>query len=375
MFDKNRTTSIKIIQPTDWSFEPMNRYNATGGDVFSVSRFGYELFPEYNIDVDYYVPDYSKPLAKVLKKVLKLEGCNLLLQIELIKQSKNYDVIYYSADRHPYLLALARKVRICRTPILMVCHFSYDSRSVDSKLKKLILKLERKLVFSSMDQIIFNCENLMKLACEDGDIPKKDRVNSGWGADLDYFSRGEYGAHNDIKPFYFAAGGANRDYHTIIEAFRDLPYRLVLSCPKSVIDEEKDLPDNIIHFDYAEYGITASERLREYYHDAKAVLIPIMYRNHVANGASVLVEALACGKPILISDLATNFLDVEDEKIGYKIPLHDVAGWKDVILKMEQLTPEKVTQMGNNAKKIAVDRYNYRHFTEIVVRYIRGLAE
>ena len=63
---------IRIIQPTDWSFEPMNQYNATGGDAFSVSRFGYELFGEYGIDVDYCVPDYSKPLAKILRRILKL---------------------------------------------------------------------------------------------------------------------------------------------------------------------------------------------------------------------------------------------------------------------------------------------------------------
>ena len=366
---------IKIIQPTDWSFEPMNQYNATGGDAFSVSRFGYELFGEYGIDVDYCVPDYSKPLAKILRRFLKLEGCNLILQTQLIKRSKDYDVIYYSADRHPYLLALARKLRICKKPILMVCHFSYDSRSVDNKIKKLILKLERKLVFSSMDQILFNCENLMKLAMEDGNLPRKHQIDSGWGADLAYFSRGQYGVHKEKMPYYFAAGGANRDYHTIIEAFKRLPYTLILSCPKSVIDEEGPLPPNIIHFNYAQHGIAASERLREYYHDAKVVLIPVMYRNHVANGASVLVESLACGKPILVSDLNTNFLDVEKEGIGYKIKLHDVQGWVDTIQKIERLSEDELNNMGKRAKKIAETRYNYRLFTERVVDHMKLLVK
>ena len=366
---------IKIIQPTDWSFEPMNQYNATGGDAFSVSRFGYELFGEYGIDVDYCVPDYSKPLAKILRKILKLEGCNLILQTKLIKRSKDYDVVYYSADRHPYLLAIARKLKICKKPILMVCHFSYDTRAVDSKIKKLILKLERNLVFSSMDQVVFNCENLMRLAIEDGNIPVKHQVNSGWGADIDYFERGKFGVYQDIKPYYFAAGGANRDYHTIIEAFRKLPYTLVLSCPQEVIEQERPLPNNIFHFNYAKYGIGASEKLREYYHDAKAVLIPVMYRNHVANGASVLVEALACGKPILVSDLKTNFIDVEQEKIGYKVPMHNVDEWRSAVERLEHLEDNQLLEMQNNSKKIAEDRYNYRHFTEVVVSYIRKLKK
>lgn len=41
MAGKIENRRIKIIQPTDWSFEPMDQYNAEGGDAFSVSRFGY----------------------------------------------------------------------------------------------------------------------------------------------------------------------------------------------------------------------------------------------------------------------------------------------------------------------------------------------
>lgn len=369
----NEDLKIKIIQPTDWSFEPMDKYIANGGDAFSVSRFGYELFESKGIDVDWFSLDYSKPIAKFLVKILKLEGSNLILQCELIKRSKNYDVIYYSADRHPYLLALARKLRICKTPVLMVCHFSYDSRTVDSGLKKFILKVERKLVFNSMDQIVFNCETLMKLAVEDGKLPKKHRVNSGWGADLKYFARGKYGVHKNIEPFYFAAGGANRDYHTLIEAFRKLPYKLVVSCPKEVIDAESPLPDNIIHFNYRKYGLNAYAKLREYYHDCKAVLIPIQYRNHVANGASVLVESLACGKPIIVSDLNTNFIDVEKESVGIKAKMHNIDSWVDAINYAES-NPEKLKEMGEQAYNIAKDRYNYDLFTDNVVNYIHQLA-
>ena len=364
---------IKIIQPTDWSFEPMDKFIADGGEAFSVSRFGYELFESKGIHVDWFSPDYSKRSAKLLRRLLKLEGCNLILQIGLIKRSKNYDVIYYSADRHPYLLALARKMRICKTPVLMVCHFSYDTRTVDSKLKKLILKLERKLVFSSMDQIVFNCETLMNLAVEDGKLTEKHQINSGWGADLKYFARGKYGEHEYLQPFYFAAGGANRDYHTLIEAFKKLPYRLVISCPESVVIEEGPLPDNIIHFNYSEYGLNAYAKLREYYHDCKAVLIPVQYRNHVANGASVLAEALACGKPVIVSDLNTNFIDVEKENIGFKVAMHDADDWVRVINLAEQ-DSARLENMGRHAYQIAEERYNYELFTDNVVEQLKKLA-
>lgn len=365
---------IKILQPTDWSFEPMDAYIASGGDAFSVSRFGYELFKSRGIDVDWISPDYSKKSTRFLRRILKLEGANLVLQIDLIKKSKNYDVIYYSADRHPYLLAIAKLLGICKTPVLMVCHFSYDTRAVDGIIKKMLLAIERKLVFKAMDRIIFNCETLMNLAIEDGNLPQRHRTNSGWGADLKYFSRGEFNSHKEIQPYYFAAGGANRDYHTLIKAFKKLPYKLVISCPQNIIDKEGPLTDNIIHFNYAKYGLHSYDMLRSYYHDCKAVLIPVQCRNHVANGASVMAEAIACAKPVIVTDLNTNFIDVEKENIGFKVPINDVNGWCKTIEFAEQ-NDELLKDMGKRAYDIALNKYNYELFTDNVVSCLRKLID
>lgn len=364
---------IKILQPTDWSFKPMNDFIAGGGDAFSVSRFGYELFKPKGVDVDYISPNYNNFIVRLLAKLFKLEGYNLVLQWNIIRLCKNYDVIYYSADRHPYLLALAKWLKICKKPVLMVCHFSYDSRTVESKIKKIMLRLERRLVYNTMDKIVFNCETLMNLAVEDGNLPERHKNNSGWGADLNYFSRGQFGLHKNIQPFYFAAGGANRDYHTLIEAFKKLPYRLVVSCPKSVIDEESPIPENIIHFDYCQYGYERYDMLRSYFHDCKAVLIPVKYSNHVANGASVFAEALACGKPIIVTDLKSNFLDVEKENIGIKVKINSIEDWCEKIEYIEN-NLEILNDMGKNAYEIAKNRYNYELFVDNVVSILRELT-
>ncbi|GGF81832.1 glycosyltransferase [Wenyingzhuangia marina] len=364
---------IKIIQPTDWSFKPMDDYIASGGEAFSVSRFGYELFKEKGVDVEVISPNYDKWITRFLTKILRHEGSNLLLQLKLIIKSRKYDVVYYSADRHPYLLALARWLRICRTPVLMVCHFSYDTRAVNNKLKKTLLRAERWLVYRGMDKIIFNCETLMRLAEQDGKLPERHKENSGWGADLNYFARGDKDLNKNIQPYYFSAGGANRDYHTLISAFKKMPYNIVISCPKEVLLKEAPLTPNIIHFDYSKYGFERYEKLRSFYQDAKAVLIPITARNHVANGASVLVEALACGKPVLISDLPTDFVDVENEIIGRKVKMHDVNDWISQIEYMEK-NPEKVTKMEENSLKLAQEKYNYELFSNNVVTHIKKLV-
>ena len=361
---------LRVLQPTDWSFQPMDDYIQQGGSAFSVSRFGYEIIRQ-EFDLEYIVPDYSKLYAKILTKILKLEGSNLLLQIDVIKRSKDFDVVYYSADRHPYLIALARKIGLIKTPILMLCHFSYDDTCVTNPLKKCILRMERKLVFGSIDQLMFNCENLMNLAIEHAGLPKKHQVLSGWGADLHYFAQGDKEKYRSIEPYYFAAGGANRDYHTLIEAFRQLDDTLVLSCPISVINEESPLPSNIIFFNYQEYGMNAYDMLRSYYLGCKAVLIPVKYPNHVANGASVMAEAMACGKAIIASDLPTNFVDIQMEGIGKVVKMWDIREWVNTI---RSVNDNELKEMGIRAYELAREKYNYELLAENVIREIYKLG-
>ena len=362
---------IRVLQPTDWSFKTMDDYIAKGGAAFSVSRFGYELLRK-EFDYNYIVPNYEKWYAKLLTKFLKLEGSNLLLQLKVIKEARNYDVIYYSADRHPYLISLARKMKIIKTPILMLCHFSYDDTCVKQPIKKIILRIERKLVFSGIDQLMFNCENLMNLAIKHADLPLKHRVLSGWGADIEYFSHGDHDKYKDIEPFYFAAGGANRDYHTLIEAFRKLEDTLVLSCPVSVIEEEAPLPNNIIHFNYKEYGMAAYDMLRSYYMECKAVLIPVKYPNHVANGASVMAEAMACGKPVIASDLPTNFVDIKKIGIGKVVYMLDSQDW---VYTINGLSESELEAMGKRSFEMAKNHHNYQLLVKNVRREIYKLGE
>jgi len=369
----NNPKKIRVLQSSDWSFEPMDKFIAAGGEAFSVSRFGYELLiKQKDIEIKVVSPNRSKKLAIFIFKLLGNEGLNLWVQIKLIKESHKCDLIYYAADRHPYLIALARILGICKAPILMLCHFSYDTSAVDNRLKKYILALERLLVFRGVDKIVFNCETVMTLAANNFKVPERHLNNSGWGADISYFSKRDQLDFKTPETFYFAAGGANRDYKTLFAAFRRMPYNLVVSCPKYVIDRESPLPKNIIHWDYSSQGMQAYSTLRSLYQKSKAVLIPILYCNHVANGASVFVEALACGKPILISDQKTNYLNVELERVGKKVKMHSADDWVEKIRILED-DPKETSAMGERAYLIAKNRYNYKLFSDNIASCFRSV--
>lgn len=365
---------IKVVQPSDRGFRLMDDFIEAGGAAFSVSRYGYEnLKKTSDIDLQLLVSEDDDLAVRLLKPFLKHEANNLVLQLRLIFSSRNYDVIYYASDRHPYLISLARLLGLCRAPILMICHFTYNTTYVDGFFKKLFLRLERWLVFKGMDKICFLSPKIRELACEDYDVPAKHRSVCNWGADLKYFSEVAETSVPVPGQYYFSSGGAMRDYRTLIDAFRELPYILVLSCSKSVVDENRPLPANIIHYDFSAHGNDCFSELRSFNQGAKAVLIPIIEKNHVANGNSTFVEALACGKPVLISDTGNNFLDVEIENVGRKINMWDVSDWIDNIEYLEQ-NPQHCHEMGENSLKIAKSEANYALFSTVVAENLRVLA-
>lgn len=347
---------MKVIQATTWSFEPFDKLRARGEESFSVSRFGYEYLKEL-VGKGYSVVTPKDGFwTRLFTKLIKSEGRNLILQLTCAIKANKVDLLYYPTDRHAWLLAILRKIRVCRTPILMVSHFTFNTTCVDSRWKKLFLKFERSLIFHSIDRVVFASERLLELAKEDYNIPEKDRTFVGWGADLNFFHKRGTPPIYDF-PYFLSAGGVNRDYLTLITAFKNLKYNLVLSCnPKTL---KMKLPPNVHIFDYSKQGSQASVRLRNLYQNCKAVLLPISRGNHVPNGASVLVESIACGKPVIISDLKSNFVDVEKEGIGYTVKMHDSQDWIDKVEKMAMTDDYQL--MVDNCKKLALE-YNYETF-------------
>jgi glycosyltransferase involved in cell wall biosynthesis len=358
---------IKVLMPIYKSFKVMDRYIENGGEIFSLSRYGYEVLKRNsNIELETLESKDSDAMIKILKPFFNHEANNLISQIKLILRAHRYDVIYYSSDRHPYLISIAKILGLFRTPVLMLCHFTFNTDFVRNPLKKIILKHERIIVYKSMDKILFLGEQLKYQASLAYKIPERHLNNSHWGASIEYFSSASKSLLKMPESFYFASGNAMRDYKTLIDAFRDLPFNLVISCPKKVIEDNSPLPQNIFHYDFQANGFSAFSDIKKFNQAAKAVLIPIIEKNHVANASSSFVEALACGKPIIISDTGNSFLDVEDEKIGKKVLLRNKNDWIQKIIWAEN-NAEELSHMSANALKIAKFKYNYELFSQTII--------
>lgn len=368
---------MRILQLMNFSLEGLKKFVEEGGEYQGHHVYGYLHFDKYDIDVDYLSPNYDNILIRFLVKFtpLKKEHLGLLqMQWKCISKCKEYDLIYSPQDLHLILLSLLRKLKICTKPVYSISHFAYNMSLVKSNNKRTFKKIERFIYYHSMDKISFLNETLLKLAIEDFNVPYRHRTIVNWSADLEFFER--YQNTENKTPsnnFFVSIGSTNRDYTTLIRAFKQVDFPLeIIGRKDESLYLNCDVPSNVKFNNSIKPGLSSVAQLRYYYYNSIAVLIPILEDNDVSNGASVFIEALAMGKPIIISDLRTNYIDVEKENIGIKVKRGDIKGWEDAI-NWVLTHPNEIKTMGENSKRLAREKYNYNIFLGNTINQLKQI--
>lgn len=358
---------IRILQLMSYPVDSIVNYVNEKKPYHGHNLYGYlELRNKDDLQIDWFPNYYSKPKYKGGSIVKR----RLLAQIQCLMNASKYDVIYSPHDIHILPLAFLKYIGILKTPILMVCHFSYNMKFVKSPISKILKIIERFFVFRAVDQVLWADQEMLDLAKKDFKVPFKHQKIANWGANIDFFDLYLKSTTRSPKLEYFAAmGWANRDYVTLCKAFEGTDLCLKILAGKRSMPNK---PYNVDFVDLSQYGFEGMARLREYYYDAIAICLPITTSNDVPNGATVLVEALAMGKPLLVTDSETNYIDVEKEKVGLKVKRNDVEGWQKALYYLVE-HPEIRIQMGENARKLAENRLNLHVFTDNVYNELKKI--
>lgn len=125
---------MKILYLIPWP-KPFEDTNIDLSEIVN-TQFGYYTLRNEKIDIVWYTHSRTSHIYKICK-FLKMPQLNqLLCQIKLICEGKNYDVIYVGFDMHLLPLALFRLVGWVKTPIFVLSHFSYSTKYTDSRWKK-----------------------------------------------------------------------------------------------------------------------------------------------------------------------------------------------------------------------------------------------
>jgi glycosyltransferase involved in cell wall biosynthesis len=99
--------------------------------------------------------------------------------------------------------------------------------------------------------------------------------------------------------------------------------------------------------------ITEEEKI-ELYRTADIFVFPTLLEGF----GMVATEAMACGCPVIASDVASLPEIIEEGKSGYLAPLNNVSAWQEAIMKIVS-SPKLRTAMSERSKAIVAEKFSW----------------
>lgn len=326
---------------------------------------------------------------KTLSAKLKALG-DLDQQLRILAVAEPYDVIYSGHYFTTSLLALLRKLKLLRQPIVAIA-FQAPRQSRWSQLFV-------KLFVSGNDKIICLSEPIKDHFEKELGIPAERLEFIEWGYDVEFHpARPMHLPETHQNGYILSTGKSFRDYKTLIEAFSQLNYPLnIVGYSDNILDtldrlpphiemtiplqaistgtadastRSRQLPDNVKTID----RLLKTAEVNEKYNQAFAVAIPLdlpPHKPHNALGLSSLVEAMCMGRAVIATENKDTGLSLEREKIGLTVPHRDPIAWRQAVQSLID-HPEETQEMGQRARYLAEKRYNLKHFTQKTVRCLQ----
>jgi len=354
-------------------------YALESDSVDSVTNFinsGNE-YPKTYIWWDYINPDSRFKIVFIKSrkgnKIVEFIGRTFLIrhlqyQIDVIRRQNEYDAIFCSLDHFHVLIYLCRLLGIVKKPIFGIAHYSFNYKvSCEKWIWKYRWRVYSFIAIRGFDYLAFFYENLLKKSLEINNLPAKARNIIEWGADVDFFDNYVQDFDKELKePYFMSIGSSNRDYKLLVEAFRENSHKLKIYQKLGLFSTKNvQIPANVYFDDELENGknLEKHQLIRKAYKESYAVLIPLERQFDNLTGVTVLLEAIACGKAVVVTDNVLLPFDVEKEGIGIKVKYGDKQGWIDAV-NFLVAHPEETKIMGERAYQLAKNKFNYNNYRE-----------
>jgi glycosyltransferase involved in cell wall biosynthesis len=167
-----------------------------------------------------------------------------------------------------------------------------------------------------------------------------------------------------------AAGAEMRDYATLLEAIRGLGLRCHIATDHVRIPgrfrllNDRRVPIGNIsaradtHITTGQMSLT---ELRKLYARSRFVVVPLL-PSDTDNGVTVILEAMAMGKPVICSRTRGQVDVIQEGVTGLYVPIGDAAALRAAILSLWN-EPLRAREMGKNARTFVEKHHTLEKFT------------
>ncbi|MEM8528874.1 MAG: glycosyltransferase [Bacteroidota bacterium] len=282
---------------------------------------------------------------------------DLYQQFYVLKKAEKQDIIYAPCQTQTALLSYWKALGLLRTKIIVVAHHP-PIRGSFRAIRQFFFRWELAgtQTFPSLSQRISDKVNKFKQNKSEG---------LHWGPDLEFY---EPYRKEEVGTYFLAAGRTGRDFATFATACDAAKVEAKIICLQNDYERHLKQYDNTPNIE-----ITSNAAEQSYLYDqltpvmakARAICIPLFsYKSHLA-GLTSLTDALALGKPVLMT--RNNFIDIDIEKegIGFWVEAEDEEGWKRALERLED--DELCREMGKKAEALASQTWNIEIFSEEIL--------
>jgi glycosyltransferase involved in cell wall biosynthesis len=300
------------------------------------------------VDLPFSIDD---PLARVTELTRRKLG-NLGQELSALRRRSPDAVIYAAAAPELRGLAALRAARLLSTPIVAVVHSAISSR------------VSRWSALNGFDRVIALSRFTRRSLIDAGMSPQRVMA-LGWGADLDFAGFAPRSPAAADAPV-LATGKTGRDMRTLLAALAatGLPARLygdrdelsrIAPIPPGVT--VRPVVSNFASSAPMKYDEEVMADLRS----AAVVAIPLASTERLT-GLTEVVDALACGRPMILTRSPYIDVDVEAIGCGWSVAPGDVRGWSE-LLSAAMSDRERLERMGRAGRAWAERNLNAKLFS------------
>jgi glycosyltransferase involved in cell wall biosynthesis len=175
-----------------------------------------------------------------------------------------------------------------------------------------------------------------------------------------------------------SAGYEMRDYHTLVEAMRDLPIPCQIATD-AIRVYSKGLKRDVVRLDPSAMppnvtvGKLPYKGLRELYARSRFVVVPLL-PSEIDNGINTILEAMAMGKAVICSRTVGQVDAVKDGAHGFLVPPQNAPALREKILWLWE-HPGLAEAMGREGRKHVEERHTVEAFVAKVAEVVQSVID
>lgn len=190
-----------------------------------------------------------------------------------------------------------------------------------------------------------------------------------WASDTDYYPP----AHG-AGTYFAATGVTQRDYTVLLDAAKQVNFPFVILGPDALQSQASANVTWRGRKANEPHATIDDQQLRELYHGARAILIPLKPDPDDASGFTNLLEAIACGRPVVMTRTGALDLTPAVLGLGFDIAPSNTAGWVKALQSLAQ-NPSMAEKFAARSAELAREYFNLPRFEKDLVAYFVALVE